>query len=181
MPEATAAPAPPLEPPGVRPWCQGLFVRPCRSLSAHQRMEKAGVFVRPTNTAPAARSRSVAIASRLATLSLNAGMPFVFGWPASSVLSLIAAGTPCSGPSGSPAACLRSAASALARASSRYSSVNALSWSATCPMRSACASSTSRADAWPVRISRAISVAGSCQNALMPVPRPSRGRARGRP
>ncbi len=104
MPDATAAPAPPLDPPGVRPWCHGLCVRPCRSFSAHQRMENAGVFVRPRNIAPAARSRSVAIASRVAMRCAHAGTPLVVACPASSVFALIAVGTPWSGPSCPPAA-----------------------------------------------------------------------------
>jgi len=54
MPAAVAAPAPPDEPPGVIAASCGLSVAPCRSFSVNQRIEKAGVLVRPTITEPEA-------------------------------------------------------------------------------------------------------------------------------
>src|ERR1051325_8723648 len=53
MPAASAAAAPPLDPPGVIALFQGFSVAPCRSLSVNQRHEKAGVLVRPMMIAPA--------------------------------------------------------------------------------------------------------------------------------
>ncbi|MNS95586.1 hypothetical protein D3C72_1298530 [compost metagenome] len=53
MPTATAAAAPPLEPPGVTSASYGFSVRPCAALSVNQRIENAGVLVRPTTIAPA--------------------------------------------------------------------------------------------------------------------------------
>jgi len=55
MPVATAAAAPPLEPPGVKAALRGLSVSPCSSFAVNQRCENAGVLVRPMNTAPAFR------------------------------------------------------------------------------------------------------------------------------
>ena len=55
MPAATAAEAPPEDPPGVTPEPHGFSVRPCSALSVNQRQEKAGVLVRPMITAPARR------------------------------------------------------------------------------------------------------------------------------
>ena len=55
IPVATAAAAPPLEPPAVRSGAQGFSVRPCRSFSVNQRNENAGAFVRPMIIAPARR------------------------------------------------------------------------------------------------------------------------------
>jgi hypothetical protein len=39
MPAATAAAAPPLDPPGVIPACHGLSVAPCKVFSVCQRIE----------------------------------------------------------------------------------------------------------------------------------------------
>jgi hypothetical protein len=82
MPVATEAAAPPLEPPGVRPASQGLSVRPWRSFSVNQRIEKAGVFVRPITTAPARFRFATIGASTVATTSLKATTPLSVGQPA---------------------------------------------------------------------------------------------------
>jgi len=55
MPAATAAAAPPEEPPGVMSLLRGFSVCPCRLFFVNQRRENAGVFVRPTITPPALR------------------------------------------------------------------------------------------------------------------------------
>ena len=55
MPEATADAAPPEEPPGVSVALRGFSVWPCSELRVNQRIEKAGVLVRPTMIAPALR------------------------------------------------------------------------------------------------------------------------------
>ena len=58
MPEATAAPEPPLEPPVVRSVFQGLRLAPYASGSVVGRMPSSGVLVLPMTTKPAARKRS---------------------------------------------------------------------------------------------------------------------------
>jgi hypothetical protein len=55
MPAATAAAAPPLEPPGVRVKSQGLFVRPNSSGSVTARIANSGRLVLPKTTSPAFR------------------------------------------------------------------------------------------------------------------------------
>src|SRR5690606_30064750 len=94
MPVATATAAPPLEPPGVRRASQGFSVRPCRSLSVYQRIEKAGVLVRPSTTAPALRRFETTGLSDGARLRAKATTPLVVGSPAWSTLILVVIGTP---------------------------------------------------------------------------------------
>jgi hypothetical protein len=53
IPVATAAPAPPLDPPADSAGSRGFNVRPWSALSAKARIEKAGVLVRPMMIAPA--------------------------------------------------------------------------------------------------------------------------------
>ena len=97
-PAATAAPDPPLEPPGVRSRAHGLRVAPKVSVSVNGHCMSSGTFVRPTTIAPAARSRATT------WLSCRAGGPWaavpqVVTSPATSASSLIATGTPSSGAS----------------------------------------------------------------------------------
>jgi len=54
MPAATAAAAPPLEPPGVRSTFQGLRQAPKSSGSVTGRMPNSGVLVLPVMISPAA-------------------------------------------------------------------------------------------------------------------------------
>src|SRR5579885_3085449 len=92
IPEASAAAAPPLEPPGVMPACHGLRVAPCRSLSVNQRQEKAGVLVRPTIIAPALRQFATGGLSAVAITSRKATTPLVVARPFWSILTLIVTG-----------------------------------------------------------------------------------------
>ena len=59
MPPATAAAAPPLEPPGVRSVSHGLRVGPNLRGSDTGRIPNSGMFVLPTMTKPASRTRRV--------------------------------------------------------------------------------------------------------------------------
>ena len=68
-PAATAAAAPPLDPPAVAPCCHGLWVEPIRRLVVSPFQPCSGTFVFPSITAPAARSRSTTGASRSGTKS----------------------------------------------------------------------------------------------------------------
>src|SRR5919197_628469 len=68
-PAATAAPAPPDEPPGVRSRFHGLRVTPKTRLSVIPTQPKVGVLVLPSRMAPAALSRATDGASSAGTLS----------------------------------------------------------------------------------------------------------------
>src|SRR6185436_8334627 len=68
-PAATAAEAPPLDPPGVRSRFQGLRVGPKRRLCVQPIQPKVGVLVLPSMMAPAAFMRSTIGASSVGTLS----------------------------------------------------------------------------------------------------------------
>src|SRR5262249_30641215 len=69
-PAATAADAPPLEPPGVRSRFHGFRVIPKSRLWVARTQPMVGVFVFPSMIAPAALSRSTIGASSAGTLSL---------------------------------------------------------------------------------------------------------------
>ena len=116
-PAATAAPEPPLEPPGVRSTSHGLRVTPQVTDSVNGHSPSSGIVVLPTITAPAARRRRTTSESAAAGTS-NAPVPRLVTSPAMSTSSLIAIGTPSSG-ARSPSARRRSAASASASARSR--------------------------------------------------------------
>jgi hypothetical protein len=66
-PAATAAAAPPLEPPGERDSDQGLAVGGATWLSVKGLQPNSGVFVLPRTMAPAARRRSTSSASSAGT------------------------------------------------------------------------------------------------------------------
>src|SRR6266566_249475 len=111
----------------------------------------------PTSTAPAARSRATAAASRVA-----GGWPALIfeparvASPATSKRFLAANGTPASGPGSSPAARRRSIASASARARSPSTAVKALSAASRRAIRSSAPATTSRARVLPARTDAAI-------------------------
>ncbi len=118
QPPDTATPEPPDEPPGVRVASQGLRVTPQRGLVVKPAWANSGVVVLPITMAPAAHNRSTIRAERSGTVSPELQEPSVVRWPAVGVRSLIATGTPCSGPSARPSATARSARAASAIASS---------------------------------------------------------------
>ena len=62
-PAATAAAAPPLEPPGMRSGAQGLRVGPYAECSVDEPMPNSSQLVLPTITAPASSRRVTAVAS----------------------------------------------------------------------------------------------------------------------
>ena len=144
IPVDTAAPAPPLEPPGVQSRFQGLCVTPCSSLSVIPRHAYSGVSVLPSMTAPWALSRSTTIASTdQGPLALIASEPFRVGQSFVSVTSLMAVGTPSRRPHGAPL--VQRAAEARARRRARLLSINrhALRRPSHSSIRSRTASSTS--------------------------------------
>ncbi len=91
-PAATAAAAPPLEPPGVWSVFQGLRVAPCRGVSVKCHWPTSGAWVLPITIAPASRRRRTASASRAA--GRPPPQPNGVVWPVRSTSSLIATGHP---------------------------------------------------------------------------------------
>jgi hypothetical protein len=71
-PAATAAAAPPLEPPGVRDLSHGLRQSPFSSDSVIAIVPNSGVFVLPITTNPASRMRRTTLVSKSGTYSANA-------------------------------------------------------------------------------------------------------------
>ena len=106
MPDATAAAAPPLDPPGVREVSHGLWVAPQATGSVVGTLPSSGLFVRPAMTSPASRNRltSVVSASEMTFAFLSATLPLLIRWPAYAAnRSLMRNGTPRSGPFGNDA------------------------------------------------------------------------------
>ena len=92
MPGATAAAAPPEEPPGVRSVSQGLRVGPKRRGSVTGRIPNSGRLVLPTITKPASRRRRTTKASWAGPKSPKRSEPSVYGMPATAAVSLTAIG-----------------------------------------------------------------------------------------
>src|SRR4029077_10441541 len=80
-PAATAAAAPPLDPPAERSGAHGLAVAPNSRLSVNGLHPNSGVFVLPSKIAPAPRNRSATIASSSGTLCSNIFDPIVVRMP----------------------------------------------------------------------------------------------------
>ena len=97
MPAATAAAAPPDEPPVVRVGSHGLRVAPNRRGSVVGTMPNSGRFVVPTMIAPASRRRVTPIQSNGAMKSPKNDEANVKRLPSTGRLFLIAIGTPASG------------------------------------------------------------------------------------
>jgi len=95
IPDATAAAAPPDDPPGVSLGSHGLRVMPVSVLSVVPLMPNSGVFVLPNSTAPASRSRAVAGASMSqGWFGSMVREPRSVGQPRVRIRSLIDTGTP---------------------------------------------------------------------------------------
>src|SRR6478735_4813316 len=133
IPAATATALPPLEPPAVRVGSQGFFIGPKALFSPDEPIANSSMFVLPTSTASAARSRATTVASYGGRQPVSAPEPpvpsalrrvrifeaQVVGASAVHKASLIAMGTPLSLPKEAPLARLRSTAAAAASAASR--------------------------------------------------------------
>src|SRR5438552_1882105 len=122
MPAATAAPDPPLDPPGTRSCDQGLRVPPRRSCCVVAPHANSWLRTSPTGTAPASRSRVTATASACPTRPAHASEPAVCGHPATSNTSFTATGTPWSGERDEPdrSSAVARSASALASSTARW-------------------------------------------------------------
>ena len=156
-PHANATAAPPDEPPQVFVRSYGLRVAPKTGLNVWEPAPNSGVLVLPMVIAPARSIRSTTMSFSVGTLSLYRGEPNVVRIPRVSIRSLCATGSPCSGPSIAPRACISSALAAAAAASSGTRVTIALTFGLTRSICARCAASASRAESFFARISRAIS------------------------
>src|SRR5687768_8244207 len=95
---ATAAADPPLDPPGVRVTSQGFFDGPRAEFSVEEPIANSSRLVLPTITAPASSRRVTTVALYGGTKPARILDDAVVGTPAVHMLSLMAIGTPCSGP-----------------------------------------------------------------------------------
>ena len=93
-PLATAAAAPPDEPPGVRARFHGFRVTPNSGLSVKGLWPNSGVVVLPTRMAPASRSRRTGTASSAGTWSAKISEPIVVRTPLVNTRSFTENGTP---------------------------------------------------------------------------------------
>src|SRR3954447_24035430 len=93
-PAATAAAAPPLEPPRARVVSHGLRHAPFSSDSVCAIVPNSGVFVLPRMTKPASLMLRTVAESTVGTFCAYALHEYVVGIPATSFRSLIAIGTP---------------------------------------------------------------------------------------
>src|SRR5712691_5635918 len=96
-PAASAAAAPPLDPPGVSSGFHGFRVAPLSSDSVKAVVPNSGVLVFPRITNPACRRRRTTAVSRSGTYSANAREEYVVRMPAVAVRPLMAIGTPRNG------------------------------------------------------------------------------------
>ena len=142
-PAATAAPEPPLDPPGVRSSRRGLRVTPNSSLEVWPHSQNGGFVVFAITIAPASRRRRTATASHLGTKSASTRVPIVAGAPRTQITSLTATGTPHRAPPPTPAASRLSAARAAASASSASTTVQAFTVGSTRSIRSSAARTSS--------------------------------------
>ena len=144
IPDATAAPEPPLEPHVVHAGFHGLRVIPWSLLTVVPFQANSGVVVLPTMTAPWARKRSTTIASSFhGPAGSIASDPLRVGQPRVSVTSLMATGTPSRSPRGSPFAQRLADARAARCARPASTSCQALSVGSSASMRASSAASTS--------------------------------------
>ncbi len=143
MSAETAAPEPPLEPPGMRSVSQGLRTAPKCGLLDVTPYASSCMPVLPMSTAPAAASFSTTVASRSGTWCMKMTEPAVVRTPRVSNTSLTAMGMPWSGPRSVPRASSVSAAWAWARALWSSTVIMAFSLGFVSPVRRSAASVSS--------------------------------------
>src|SRR4051812_38660981 len=149
-PAATSAAEPPLDPPGVRETSHGLRVMPVSGPCVIPFQPNSGVVVLQKNTAPASRRRATPGVSSALGEDAVACEPIRVGQPLTCAVSLIATGTPSSGPIGSPRRQRSADATASPRPCASSSRQIALSAGLTASNRANVASSTSTGDRSPV-------------------------------
>ena len=145
LPEPTAAPSPPDEPPAVRRWSYGLLVRPYRRLFDSIHSVSSEVLVTPSGIAPASISRWTEGALVGLRYSRRATRPADCGMPSTAIVSLTVNGTPSSGGTSAPEAMSASAEAASSSAASKRSATTALIRGANRRWSSMCALTTSTA------------------------------------
>ncbi len=126
-----------------------LRVIPVSGLSPTAIQPNSGVVVLPRMTAPASLSRATAGESSVSGAFSVKCEPRLVGNPRSSIKSLIVAGTPSTGDSGCPARQRPSDSRAAARATSRSTTQNALSFGCRSSSRANSASAASTGDSFP--------------------------------
>ncbi len=146
MRAATAAAEPDDEPPGVWAGFHGLRA------GDGSRNANCVVWVLPRMTAPAARSRATAPQSRVGRVWANSRAPAVVGIPATSKMSLMPTGTPCSGPRERPAVVSASRSRAAARAPSASRWAHASTWGSSARTRARQASTRATDEQTPRRM-----------------------------
>ena len=151
IPAATAAADPPDEPPGVRSRFHGLRVT-TSGVSVVAHASSSGVAVRPTTTAPAARSLATTTWSASEVPRFPATVPDAITVPATGMLSLIAIGTPANGRSHRSGR--RASAAASASADSVCTATNARVAQSRAAIRCSAAATTAVGDSSPDRTPR---------------------------
>src|SRR3954471_2418767 len=101
-PAATSAALPLELPPVVRVGSHGLCTGPVQEVWLPPEKQRSSQTALPVIVAPAASSRLTTVASPDGTKPSSVCEPFIIGTPATSMLSLIAAVRPASGPSPAP-------------------------------------------------------------------------------
>src|SRR6476661_4737040 len=149
-PAATAAPAPPDEPPGVIAVFHGLRVTPCNGVSVTPLWPNSELVLCANTIAPASRSRATAGASASTGALSVSLLPIDAGQPFTRTSSLIDTGTPSIGDSGLPFFQRRSDARAAASAGSPSTRQKALSTGLTAALRASTAVIVSTGEARPL-------------------------------
>ena len=144
-PAATAAAAPPDDPPGARVTSQGLFVTPYTGLKLCQSASCCATLVLPNTTAPANFRRDTAMLSACTGMPSVPGMPQVVGSPSMLKHSFTVIGSPSSAPC-SPRARALSAANAASRARAKSRTATAFSLASRDSTRAIAMSNNSTAD-----------------------------------
>src|SRR5215211_6593503 len=164
-PDATAAAAPPEEPPGVCSGLQGLRTGPKRTGSVIGSSPNSQLRGVPISGMPAAFGRAAAVLSTSGTKSPNRREPQVSGIPAEAkARSLTAYGTPVSAPAAEPSSAILAAASAPS--ASRCANGPSDAWARSAEI--SVASVSSRAVSSPRLIAAACSVAGRSSAVIAP-------------
>ena len=162
-PAATAAAVPPDEPPDVFVGSHGLRVIPVSAELVSPLQPNSGVVVLPMSTAPASRRRAVAgVSTSHGWSGSTVRLPRRVGQPLVRMRSLIDAGTPSSGPIGSPRSHRASLAAAESSASSAAMRQKQLITGWTTSIRSSTARVASTGETSRLRYRSSNSVAVHC-------------------
>ncbi len=171
MPVASATAEPPEEPAQLLVRSCGLAVAPYTALRVFAPALHSGLLVLPSAMAPAARRVATMASSLTGRLSRKISEPNVVGRPATSNISLMPSGRPCSGPRLSPAMTLVSAARASSSMRPKSKATSALTAGFTASTRAMQLSASSTGESlrremsW--RASMAVKSAGVVNGSLL--------------